>query len=47
MYHSRRTDFTLSTADDLMDFLAGGSHQVARPAWWCRRRWRTRGRRPM
>jgi hypothetical protein len=24
MYHSRRTDFTLSSADDLMDFLAGG-----------------------
>jgi hypothetical protein len=24
MYHSRRTDFTLSAADDLMDFLAGG-----------------------
>lgn len=27
MYHGRRTDFTLSPADDLMDFLAGGSHQ--------------------
>jgi len=24
MYHSRQTDFTLSAADDLMDFLAGG-----------------------
>jgi hypothetical protein len=24
MYHSWRTDFTLSAADDLMDFLAGG-----------------------
>jgi hypothetical protein len=24
MYHSQRTDFTLSSADDLMDFLAGG-----------------------
>jgi hypothetical protein len=24
MYHSRRRDFTLSAADDLMDFLAGG-----------------------
>jgi len=24
MYHSQRTDFTLSAADDLMDFLAGG-----------------------
>jgi hypothetical protein len=23
MYHSRRRDFTLSAADDLMDFLAG------------------------
>jgi hypothetical protein len=23
MYHSRQTDFTLSAADDLMDFLAG------------------------
>jgi hypothetical protein len=23
MYHNRRTDFTLSAADDLMDFLAG------------------------
>jgi hypothetical protein len=27
MYHSRRADFTLSPADDLMDFLAGGFHQ--------------------
>jgi hypothetical protein len=27
MYHSRRTDFTLSAADDLMDLLAGGSHK--------------------
>src|SRR5215469_7805024 len=27
IYHNRRTDFTLSAADDLMDFLAGGSHQ--------------------
>jgi hypothetical protein len=27
MYHSWRTDFTLSAADDLMDFLAGVSHQ--------------------
>jgi hypothetical protein len=24
MYHSQQTDFTLSAADDLMDFLAGG-----------------------
>ena len=24
MYHSRQTDFTVSAADDLMDFLAGG-----------------------
>jgi len=24
MYHNRQTDFTLSAADDLMDFLAGG-----------------------
>src|SRR6516164_5583328 len=24
MYHSRQTDFTLSAADDLMDFLVGG-----------------------
>jgi hypothetical protein len=24
MYHSRRIHFTLSPADDLMDFLAGG-----------------------
>jgi hypothetical protein len=27
MYHSRGVDFTLSAADDLMDFLAGGFHQ--------------------
>src|SRR5262249_16919627 len=47
IYHIRRTDFTLSAADDLMDFLAGGFSPNVSTCLVMPARWRTRGRRPM